>query len=238
MSEEQGWSRELMEWLPENYPASRETAAFQGAIQPEIAALWRLREELLRQLNPYTATWGLPYWESALGLCTGSALELDVRRRAVVAKLQGLGTTTVKVVQELAETLLDKPVQVKEHYSEYRVELETEGGEGLPGGALPLRERLEAIMPAHLDWQIVIRTWARYVVSVALGPRCSASEPPKLAGEMPGQEIRYGVGLGPKFSETTPPVYFEEPRGAEISCAGRQGGPVSVITALPEFQRR
>ena len=51
-----------MGWLPENYPASRETVAFQEAIQPEIGELWRLREEFLLQLNPYTATWGLPLW--------------------------------------------------------------------------------------------------------------------------------------------------------------------------------
>lgn len=124
-----------MGWLPENYPASRETVAFQEAIQPEIGELWRLREEFLLQLNPYTATWGLPLWERALGLTASSALETDVRRRAVVAKLQGLGTTTVPVVRDLAETLLGAPVRVTEHYGEYRVELETDGGEALPSGA-------------------------------------------------------------------------------------------------------
>ncbi len=238
MSAQPEWDRELTEWLPENYPASRETVAFQEAIQPEIGELWRLRKEFLLQLNPYTATWGLPLWERALGLTASSALETDVRRRAVVAKLQGLGTTTVPVVRDLAETLLGAPVRVTEHYGEYRVELETDGGETLPGGALPLRERLEAIMPAHLDWQVLIRTWAQYVVRVVTGPRCSTSAPPKRTMEMPPQHIRYGIGLGPKFSETAPPVYFEEPRSAAVACAGRLGGPVSIITALPEFQRR
>ena len=93
-------------------------------------------------------------------------------------------------------------------------------------------------MPAHLDWQVLIRTWAQYVVRVAAGPRCSTSAPPKRAGEMAEQHIRYGIGLGPKFSQTTTPVYFEEPRSAAIFCSGRLGGPVSIITALPEFQRR
>ena len=112
MSAQPEWGRELTEWLPENYPASRETVAFQEAIQPEIGALWRLREEFLLQLNPYTATWGLPLWERALGLTAGSVLETDVRRRAVVAKLQGLGTTTVPVMRGVAEPLLGAPVRV------------------------------------------------------------------------------------------------------------------------------
>lgn len=53
--------RRLMDYLPENYPASRETAAFQEALQPEADALWAARDGLLAQLDPYTATWGLDY---------------------------------------------------------------------------------------------------------------------------------------------------------------------------------
>ena len=60
--------RRLMDYLPENYPASRETAAFQEALQPEADALWAARDGLLAQLDPYTATWGLDYWERALGI--------------------------------------------------------------------------------------------------------------------------------------------------------------------------
>lgn len=48
-----------MSYLPENYPASRETVAFQRALQPEVELIWRVRDGLLAQLNPYTATWGL-----------------------------------------------------------------------------------------------------------------------------------------------------------------------------------
>ena len=243
-------THELMAWLPENYPASRETVEFQGAIQPEIALLWRLRDEFLAQLDPYTATWGLPLWEDSLGLNGCEGLSLDTRRRQVVAKLQGRGTTTVEVVRDLAETMLGLPVIVTEWYSEYRVELEADSGginmagpdgssgpTGLKWDALtPLRERLVEIMPAHLDWQVVVKIWAEYIISTAIGPRASRSEPPRLAVEMPGQHILYGMGTGPEFSLTTPPgVKFQTP-AAGIHCAGRCGGPVSRILALPAFQ--
>lgn len=231
-------NHELMAWLPENYPASRETVEFQGAIQPEIALLWRLRDEFLAQLDPYTATWGLPLWEDSLGLNGCEGLSLDTRRRQVVAKLQGRGTTTVEVVRDLAETMLGLPVIVTEWYADYQVDLEVDGGmPGLKWDALtPLRERLVEIMPAHLDWQVVVKTWAEYIISTAIGPRASRSEPPRLAVEMPGQHILYG--MGPEFSLTTPPgVKFQTP-AAGIHCAGRCGGPVSRILALPAFQRR
>lgn len=231
-------THELMAWLPENYPASRETVEFQGAIQPEISLLWRLRDEFLAQLDPYKATWGLPLWEDSLGLNGSEGLSLDTRRRQVVAKLQGRGPTTVQVVRELAETLLDTPVTVTEWYNEYRVELVADGLDGLPDGAGPLRERLEEIMPAHLDWQIVIRVWADYLIAVATGPRTSDSAPPRLAPEMPGQHIYYGMGMGPEFSTTGPPGPAKAMPDAAILCAGRCGGPISQVTCLPIFQRR
>lgn len=237
MSDTAGRNRALMDWLPENYPASGETVTFQEALQPEIDALWQLRREFLLQLDPYRATWGLPYWEDSLGLNGSDGLTLDTRRRQVVAKLQGRGPTTVQVVRDLAETLLAVPVAVTEWYSEYRVELEPDSGGKLPDGTLSLRERLEEIMPAHLDWQILIRTWADYVISAAAGPRVSDTAPPKLAGEMPDQHIYYGMGPGPGFSETGLPRLAGEMPTAMFPCAGRCGGPVSQIFSLPAFQR-
>ena len=48
-----------MSYLPENYPASRETVCFQQALQPEAEGLWAARDDLLAQLDLWTATWGL-----------------------------------------------------------------------------------------------------------------------------------------------------------------------------------
>ena len=89
--------RELMSYLPENYLASRETVTFQEALQPEVNAIWEARDSLLAQLDPYNATWGLDYWEDALGLGACQGIPLDTRRRQIVAKLQGRATTTPQV---------------------------------------------------------------------------------------------------------------------------------------------
>ena len=65
-----------MSYLPENYPASRETVCFQQALQPEAEGLWAARDDLLAQLDLWTATWGLDLWEAALGLSNGQGLDL------------------------------------------------------------------------------------------------------------------------------------------------------------------
>lgn len=202
-----------MSYLPENYPASSETVTFQEAIQPEIGELWRLRDEFLQQLNPYTATWGLPLWEKALGLKVSSGLEIDVRRRAVVAKLQGLGTTTVKVVQDLAETLLGVPVEVFEYYSEYRVELAVEGG-FRPGPWMgPLKAQLDQIMPAHLGWGFFIQLPVSITLTPHLGPRMSVSTLPQYHPAVPPVKLCPHPRLGPRATTVRLPKMADQEGG-------------------------
>ncbi len=150
-----------MSYLPENYPASRETVTFQQALQPEVDAIWEARDDLLAQLNPCTADWGLDYWENALGLGACDGIPLDTRRRQIVAKLQGRATTTPEVVRAVAETMLGVPVRVVEVFGEYRVELETAPGYRPRAGIGQLRGRLAEIMPAHLDCGLSARRGRR-----------------------------------------------------------------------------
>ena len=198
--------RELMSYLPENYPDSRETVAFQEAIQPEVNLIWETRDDFLAQLNPYRATWGLVYWEDALGLGACQGLLLDTRRRQVVAKLQGRATTTPAVIKAVAETLLGFKVKVIEYFSEYRVELEVDSGGMLPAGVPQLKERLREIMPAHLDWQLVLPTWNFIPIRAALGPRIGRSAPPAYRAQLPPGKIPTAAMLGMRHSTVTLPM--------------------------------
>lgn len=198
--------RELMSYLPENYPDSKETAAFQEALQPEVGLIWAARDSLLRQLDPYTADWGLDYWEDALGLLPGGGMELDVRRRQIVAKLQGRAATTPEVLKTVAETLLGVRVTVVEHFSQYRVELETEAGYRPGGGMDRVRKQLRDIMPAHLDWQVVIPAVVYVPVRLALGPRVSVNAAPPFRGRPLGLKICATPLLEGSFSATTLPA--------------------------------
>lgn len=165
--------RELMSYLPENYQASRETAAFQRALQPEAELIWETRDDLLAQLSPYTATWGLALWESGLGLAASGGLALDQRRKQVVARLQGRAATTAMLILDIAEEFLGVPVTVIEAFEQYRVELEVSSGGVLPAGLDLLKRQLDEIMPAHLDWGFVIPLHAHIRNALALGPRYS-----------------------------------------------------------------
>lgn len=199
-----------MSYLPENYPASRETAAFQEALQPEAGLMWEARDDLLAQLDLYTATWGLDYWENALGLLNGQGFDLDTRRRQIAAKIQGRATTTPQVVKDVAETLLGVPVTIIEVFDEYTVMV------AAPAGYLPrpqaarLRAQLRDIMPAHLDWQLVIPTAVCVSIRTRLGTRLSESALPPRDRALPSAKITPAARLGWRLSITTLPMRAKE----------------------------
>lgn len=222
----------LMSYLPENYPASRETVTFQEALQPEVTAIWEARDSLLAQLNPYTADWGLDYWEDALGLGTCQGIPLDTRRRQVVAKLQGRATTTPQVVKDVAETMLGVPVTVIEHFGEYRVELEVSSGGKLPAGAAQLKGRLGEIMPAHLDWALVIPILLHIPIHTAPAPRIGRTAPPPYRAQLGPGHIPAACGLGMRYSTVTLPMAVG--RLPDRSFARRANdGPMAAGRPLP-----
>ena len=160
--------RELMTYLPEWYEASREVQTTQAAFQPEVAALWDARADLLAQLDPWTATWGIDLWEDALGILAAAGLALEARRAAVAAKLRGRETTTPELIRENRETILRVPVTVTEVYEGYLVYISFDAQGQLPAGMDALTQQLDQIMPAHLVWEFLIRITPTLYVGAGL----------------------------------------------------------------------
>lgn len=148
---------DLMDRLPPNYRGSPEVALFQGALQAEVEGVWSAREDLAQQLDPRTATWGLSYWESALGLEASDAKDTDDRRSRVISKLRGRGTTTVGLIQSVAESFANGEVEVVEDAANCEVSIRFVGEIGAPPNLDDLSDALDDIMPAHLAWSYVIR---------------------------------------------------------------------------------
>ena len=146
----------LMDYLPPKYGDSPEMVVIQNALQPEVDAMWQARNEFLLQLDPTTATWGLALWEEAFGIPTDVEKDIDHRRSRVVAKLRGNGTTTVALIKSVSESFSNGEVEVNEIYSEYRLEILFVGRIGIPPNLEDLRDVLDEIVPAHLEWVFVI----------------------------------------------------------------------------------
>jgi hypothetical protein len=146
----------LIRLLPEFYQNSQPVQEIQGALDTQAEALWAARDGLMEQLNVSTATWGLDAWEEALGLETDLTRPYDYRRSRILSKLRGRGTTTVAMIQNVAESFSNGEVEVTEYPGDYRFEIKFVGTVGIPPNMDDLTAAIEEIKPAHLDYDYII----------------------------------------------------------------------------------
>lgn len=151
----------LIARYPDFYAESPQFVALQNAMEPDVLAAWQARDGLVDQLCVDTATWGLQYWEQALGIPVEVEKSTTYRRSRIRSKLRGAGTTTVALIQNVAESYSNGDVEVTEHPAEYGLDIKFVGTIGIPPNMDDLTAALREIMPAHLHWDYIIiyNTW-------------------------------------------------------------------------------
>lgn len=106
-------------------------------------------KDLCNQCFVSTATWGLDYWEEFLKIETDTSKAIQERRSNILAKLRGQGTTTKKVIEEIAQAYADI-VDVIEDNPNYAFYINLESFQGFPFNLNSLYKNIEEIKPAHL----------------------------------------------------------------------------------------
>lgn len=107
-------------------------------------------QDLINQCFVETATWGLDYWESDLGLETISFDSYALRRSRVKARLRGQGTSTIALIKNVVESFSNGTVDIIEHNSEYYFEVKFVSTIGIPPKIDDVYAAIQTIKPAHL----------------------------------------------------------------------------------------
>jgi Uncharacterized protein conserved in bacteria (DUF2313). len=154
--------RALISKYPDFYSGSPQFTDLQNAMEPSVLAAWSARDGLMDQLCADTATWGLTYWEQALGIPVEAEKSYAFRRSRVKSKLRGAGTTTVAMIQNVSESYSNGTVEITEHPEKYTIDIKFVGTVGIPPNMDDLTATLREIMPAHLHWDYIIiyNTWS------------------------------------------------------------------------------
>ena len=126
-------------YLPDFYAASPQIAALQGALEQQTEALWTAKNGLIDQLDVNKATWGLSCWEASLGLDVDVSRPDAYRRTRILSKLRGQGTTTVAMIQNVAESFYNGQVAVEEQPEAYRFDIRFLSSIGVPPCRRPWR---------------------------------------------------------------------------------------------------
>lgn len=139
----------LKDYLPLFISENNEFSAIYDILQSEIDELKIESDDLRKQFFIPTATWGISIWENLTGVITDTTKSIEERRANVLAKLRGLGTSTVEVIKQIAQSFV-KEAEVIEHNSEYCFEIDLFSHNGFPYELNGLYTSIEEIKPAHL----------------------------------------------------------------------------------------
>lgn len=148
----------LIEQLPAHYQRSPQDAELQRVLSLLADQLQADKELTLEQLYPSTASgWGLELWERAYGLTVDYSLDEERRRSRVMAKVKGVGATTMDKLRGIAGAFSQSAVEIVELFDQYRFEIwytETIGPIAHPEDLAAIVNELK---PAHLEWAVKYR---------------------------------------------------------------------------------
>ncbi len=112
---------------------------------------------ILEQFFIHTATWGLARWEEFLGLDSYAGKPDDQRRSRIISKLRGVGTVTVEMIKNVAESYANGTVEVEELPTEYSMVITFVDQHGIPPNYTDLQAAIAEIIPAHLAVSYLLR---------------------------------------------------------------------------------
>lgn len=175
----------LFDMLPGYYAPGYEMQEWQDALDVQIRALWEARREAVAQLFVQTADGALDRWEDAFGIPTEVEKDIDYRRRRVMAKMRGVGTTTVEHIRNTAQTFADGEVKVWEYPAEYRFAIDFLIAPEDFGKMDDFAAAIEEMKPAHLGYVLRVITSTEMplntlVLRSGLGYAVTVSRLPKL----------------------------------------------------------
>lgn len=151
----------LIDYLPDRYRKGPETVEVIQSMDPQAAALASAYHHVLLQLHVATATDGLVLWEKMYGIETDLEKDIEERREQILAKMRGVGVTTVDVVAKVAQSFAPSAkVAVIERYQDYSFVIRFEAKTDVFPQPSKIRKAVEEIKPAHLGMEL------QYVLSM------------------------------------------------------------------------
>lgn len=150
-------AQDLFDYLPRYYHESRVVG---NIIARESEEFTKLNDDIRDVLDQYfvdTATWGLAIWERICGIATDESKPTEQRRSVIKSKLRGMGTVTVDLITNVAESFTNGEVEATEDYANYTVVVRYVSTVGVPDNIADIEAALREIIPAHLAIQYEYR---------------------------------------------------------------------------------
>lgn len=141
---------EMMDTISSIYELSSIMQSIYEAIGREVDSLDNLNEDLIMQLFPQTATWGLSFWERRLNLTSNKDEDLEIRRGKVLAKLQSKYTINPERFAQIIKNQTGAIAQIIEDVAPYIFKVKADVRN--VKDATELSKIIKKVKPSHLGF--------------------------------------------------------------------------------------
>lgn len=139
----------LLSYQPDYYKKSKVIDNLNTAFASELT---RSQEKIINTLNQFfllDADTSLNLWEKEFGISINNNISVDERRKRILSKLRGLGTSTIEQIRNICLSYVED-ADVIENNEDYSFTIKLISSVGFKKIIIDLLEILEEIKPAHL----------------------------------------------------------------------------------------
>ena len=139
----------LLSYQPDYYKNSKVIDNLNTAFATELT---KAQKNIINTFNQFfllDADTSLSRWEKEFGIVVNENLSIDERRKRILGKLRGLGTSTIKQIRSICLSYVED-ADVIENNEDYSFTIKLISSVGFKKNIIDLLEILEEIKPAHL----------------------------------------------------------------------------------------
>ena len=139
----------LLSYQPDYYKNSKVIDNLNTAFATELT---KAQKNIINTFNQFfllDADTSLSRWEKEFGIAVNENLSIDERRKRILGKLRGLGTSTIKQIRGICLSYVED-ADVIENNEDYSFTIKLISSVGFKKIIIDLLEILEEIKPAHL----------------------------------------------------------------------------------------
>lgn len=142
----------LKGYLADYYKNSKVTDDILNAFSIELTKLENATIEMVKQLQPESATYSLNRWENDYLLDNKDNYETGYRRNIIISRMKGTGTCTKEFIKNVALSYGNGEIEVIEPTTEgdYTLIINFTGTKGIPPNLEDFKHTIEEIIPAHM----------------------------------------------------------------------------------------
>jgi len=122
------------------------------AIGSEEDLVEKQLDDIMLQLFPQTATWGLIFWERRLKVPVNLSEDIKVRRAKIISKLKTKDVTiNPKVIERVINNFTKAKCAIEDSVAPYVIGIDLKSENGFKTELKPMYKEVRRIVPSHLD---------------------------------------------------------------------------------------